>query len=104
MESEPHKRTFMQWPVSVDVYGEHLLKRVQNSIATIAKSIARFEEVVVLVGPENKAEAQEAVGKSIQTWDIPTDDLWCRDSGPTFVRNAKGELAVSEIQFNGWGR
>jgi agmatine deiminase len=103
MESEPHQRTFMQWPVSVDVYGERLLKRVQNSIATIAKSIARFEDVVVLVGQENRAEAQAALDKTIQTWDIPTEDLWCRDSGPTFVRNAKGELAISHIQFNGWG-
>ena len=36
-------------------------------------------------------------------WDIPTDDLWCRDSGPTFVKNQKGELAIAHIRFNGWG-
>jgi agmatine deiminase len=103
MESEPHSRTFMQWPVSVDVYGERLLKRVQESIAHIARSIALFEDVVMLVGAEHKVEAEAALGNSVQTWDIPTDDLWCRDSGPTFVRNAKGELAISHIQFNGWG-
>lgn len=103
MEHEPHQRTFMQWPVSVDVYGEKLLKRVQSSIATIAQAIARFEDVIVLVAPEHQAEARAALGKSIATWDIPTDDLWTRDSGPTFVRNRNGELAVSQIQFNGWG-
>ncbi len=103
MESEPHLRTFMQWPVSVDVYGERLLKRVQSSIAAVAKAIARFEEVVVLVGQDHTAEAQAALGNSVIMWNIPTDDLWCRDSGPTFVRNAKGELAISHIQFNGWG-
>ncbi len=46
-EAQPHTRTFMQWPVSVDVYGERLLARVQAAIAGIAQNIARFEEVVV---------------------------------------------------------
>jgi agmatine deiminase len=36
-------------------------------------------------------------------WDIATNDLWCRDSGPTFVKNDAGELAVAHIRFNGWG-
>ena len=36
-------------------------------------------------------------------WPIPTEDLWCRDSGPTFVVSGSGELAVSELGFNGWG-
>jgi agmatine deiminase len=103
MEPEPHLRTFMQWPVSVEVYGEAFLKRVQNSIVKIARAIAQFEDVIVLASNENQPFANEALGPSVLTWDIPTDDLWCRDSGPTFVRNAKGELAVSHIQFNGWG-
>jgi agmatine deiminase len=103
LESDPHERTFMQWPVSVDVYGDRLLKRVQSSVAEIAKAISKFEEVVLLVAPEHKAQAFGAVGGGVTIWDIATDDLWCRDSGPTFVRNGAGELAVSQIQFNGWG-
>jgi agmatine deiminase len=38
LESAPHERTFMQWPVSVDVYGRKLLGRVQASIALIANT------------------------------------------------------------------
>ena len=34
---------------------------------------------------------------------MPVDDLWARDSGPTFVANAAGQLAVSDLYFNGWG-
>ena len=102
-ESALHARTFMQWPVSMDVYGETLLGRVQAAVANIAQTIARFEEVVVLVGENAAAEAKAMLGGSVKLWNIPTDDLWCRDSGPTFVKNAAGELAVSQIQFNGWG-
>ncbi|MBP8928214.1 MAG: agmatine deiminase family protein [Ottowia sp.] len=34
---------------------------------------------------------------------MPTDDLWCRDSGPSFVFNGKGGIAVTQFNFNGWG-
>ena len=36
MESAPHLRTLMQWPVSVDVYGARDLAAVQTNIVSIA--------------------------------------------------------------------
>jgi agmatine deiminase len=102
-ETVPHLRTFMQWPVSIDVYGERLLKRVQASIAEIAQAISRYEDVIMLVSKDRRSEAAAAIGGGIKTWDVPTDDLWCRDSGPTFVNSANGQQAVSHIAFNGWG-
>jgi agmatine deiminase len=103
LESAPHERTFMQWPVSVDVYGRKLLGRVQASIALIANTIAKYEPVVVLVADAQAAAARKALSANVELWDIPTDDLWCRDSGPTFVKDPTGALAVTHIQFNGWG-
>jgi agmatine deiminase len=35
--------------------------------------------------------------------DIPTDDLWCPDSGPVFVTDDDKRLAVTHLNFNGWG-
>ena len=36
--------------------------------------------------------------------DHPTDDAWCRDHGPIFVRHdATGEVAVTDWGFNAWG-
>lgn len=102
-ESAPHERTIMQWPVSLEVYDRATLLRVQSSIAAIANTIARYEPVAMLVGRSHAAAARKALSGAIELWDIPTDDLWCRDSGPTFVRNGKGELAVAHIAFNGWG-
>jgi agmatine deiminase len=103
LESAPHERTFMQWPVSDDVYGRALLKRVQASIALIANTIARYEPVVMLVADAHAAAARKALSSEIELWNIPTDDLWCRDSGPTFVKDAAGALAVANFHFNGWG-
>ncbi len=103
LESAPHERTFMQWPVSVAVYGDRLLAQVQEKIALIANSVGRFEPVVMLAGAGGAKRARAMTGQNVEIWDVPTDDLWCRDSGPTFVRNSKGRLAVSHIVFNGWG-
>jgi agmatine deiminase len=103
LESAPHERTFMQWPVSVDVYGRALLDRVQASIALIANSIAQYEPIVVLAAATHHAAARKLLSANVELWDIATNDLWCRDSGPTFVKNDAGELAVAHIRFNGWG-
>jgi agmatine deiminase len=35
--------------------------------------------------------------------DIPTDDAWARDVGPTFVRNAAGDVRGVSWKFNAWG-
>ena len=102
-ESAPHARTIMQWPVSLDVYDPAPLKKVQASIALIANMIAKYEPVAMCVGGANAAQARTMLSGAVDLWDIPTDDLWCRDSGPTFVKNATGELAVAHIKFNGWG-
>ena len=103
IESEPHERTFMQWPVSLEVYDRASLAAVQASIADIANTIAQYEPVVMLAGGRHVDGARKLLSGDVEVWDIPTDDLWCRDSGPTFVRNAEGELAIAHIRFNGWG-
>lgn len=103
LESTPHERSFMQWPVSLDVYDKRALSAVQGAIARIANTIAQHEPLVMLADKQHHAAARKMLGQGVELWDVPTDDLWCRDSGPTFVKNAKGELAVSHIKFNGWG-
>lgn len=104
LESELHERTIMQWPVSLDVYDAPSLRDVQKKIALVANTISQFEPVVMLASAAAAKTARAQLGRAVEIWDIPTDDLWCRDSGPTFVKNSKGELAVAHIQFNGWGK
>jgi len=103
LESEPHELTIMQWPVNLDVYDHASLRAVQSAIALLANTISQFEPVAMLVSGAAVREARGLLGQAVEIWDIPTDDLWCRDSGPTFIKNAAGALAVAHIQFNGWG-
>ncbi|QJB70795.1 agmatine deiminase family protein [Parasphingorhabdus halotolerans] len=103
-ESQPHQRTFMQWPVSKIVHPDPVfLDMLQQSIADVANAIAEFESVVMLMDERFEESARRKLSDGIEVWNIPTDDLWCRDAGPCFVRNEAGQLAVRHFNFNGWG-
>jgi agmatine deiminase len=103
-ETDPHERTFMQWPVNRTVQDDaDFLFDLQGTIADIASTIAEFEPVVMLAAAEHHKAIRKRVSGEVELWDIPTDDLWCRDSGPSFVVDGKGGLAVTQFNFNGWG-
>jgi agmatine deiminase len=103
-ETDPHERTFMQWPVNRQVHDDaDFLYDLQGTIADIASTIAEFEPLVMLAASEHHKAIRKRVSGMVELWDIPTDDLWCRDSGPSFVVDGKGGLAVTQFNFNGWG-
>lgn len=103
-EEDRHERTFMQWPVNRQVHPDaYFLDDLQRTIADIANVIAEFEPVTMLIAQSDQRAARKLLTDEIEFWDIPTEDLWCRDSGPLFARQADGTLAISHLQFNGWG-
>jgi len=103
-ETEPHERCFMQWPVSRAVYPDWMfLLEVQKTIARLANSIVDFEPVVMLMDARYQARAKKMLSAQVKIWTVPTEDLWSRDSGPLFVVDGKGGLAIRSLNFNGWG-
>lgn len=103
-EDTRHQRTFMQWPVNRRVYPDPVfLDMAQQTVADIANAISDFEPVTMLAAQGDHAGARSKLGHKVELWDVPTEDLWCRDAGPIFVVDGSGNLAVSHIQFNGWG-
>ena len=105
IEDAPHARTFMQWPVTLDAYNSRAHRdAAQQTIADIANTVAEFEPVTMLMDKRHEASARRKLSDAVEIWDVPTDDLWCRDSGPIFMVDGKGGLAVTSVNFNGWGR
>lgn len=103
-EADPHERTFMQWPVNRAVHDDAVfLELLQAAVADIANTIAEFEPVVMLMDARHEKAARKKLGRRVEVWDVATDDLWCRDSGPLFVTDANKDLAIAHIRFNGWG-
>lgn len=98
--SWPHKRT--TWPGRFEA--------IPGVFARIVASVSRFERVRINCAARLQPRARrlcESAGAAIgrvEFYDHPTDDSWCRDHGPIFVKSrATGEVAVTDWKFNAWG-
>ncbi len=102
-EAAKHKRTWMAFGATKDIWGD-LLPDVQKALARIAKTVAEFEPVTMLVRPADLKLAAKLCGEKVELVEAPLDDLWIRDTGPVFVVSRKGELGAVDLNFNGWGK
>jgi agmatine deiminase len=101
-EWEPHAGCFMGWPSVPRNWGRDL-DGVQADYARVAQAIAAFEPVTMVVDPPAVAEARRRLGSGIEIIELPLNEAWLRDSGPSFVRRSVGGIAGVAWRFNGWG-
>jgi agmatine deiminase len=109
-EWEPHEATWLAWPHNPgDWPGK--FQSIPWLYAEIVRLLTAHERVHLIV--EN-AVAKERVKSMLSragahmdqvtfhAW--PTDRGWTRDSGPIFVRNSEGHVALTDWCFNGWAK
>ncbi len=109
-EWEPHEATWLAWPHErSDWPGK--FSPIQWVYGDIARRLSQVEKVRILVRDELElGRAQRVLVKSgaymeaVQFFTHPTNRSWCRDFCPIFVRNSKGEVAVTDWHFNGWAK
>ncbi|SBV04647.1 agmatine deiminase [Streptomyces sp. Ncost-T6T-1] len=103
IEDDRHTRTWMAWPDRTAIWGGDL-SGVQANIALIARTIAKYEPVVMCANSASAAKARSMCGSSVTVIDsIPVDDCWMRDTGPVFRTDGAGGLDAVGLGFNGWG-
>ncbi len=86
-EWEPQASVWLSWPRNPDTWPGHF-EPVPGEFAQFVRLIAEYEPVNILAGgAEVMAQAQALVGDvpGVTLHDIPTNDAWCRDHGPTFL-------------------
>jgi agmatine deiminase len=100
----PHQATLMAWPTRTrkDFWGP-VFDRAKEDYAAIARAITAFEPVIMVCNPGETREVQDRCGADVEAVEIPIDDSWLRDSGPIFVSDRRGQLAMVHFQFNSWG-
>ncbi len=111
-EWEPHAATWLSWPHNKDTWPfngkyEAMIKQYCNLIGTLAQ----YETVNINVGNsslEKEAKAYLIANgfsnfSNIHFHFLKTNDAWCRDHGPIFVKNKKGEKAITNWIYNAWG-
>jgi agmatine deiminase len=104
-EWEPHAATWLSWPRREKTWPGKF-DRIPGVWAGLAAALAEFEPVQVLAGGEVMAQAQALIGglANVTLHDIPTNDAWLRDNGPTFLAGPAGAPpALVDWDFNAWG-
>jgi agmatine deiminase len=101
-EWEPHGGTLMEYPV---FWKNGDLDAARAEYAAVARAIARFEPVYMLANPGEEAASARSLldGGDVRVAELPHDDAWARDNGPTFVFDEAGDLIAVNWQFNAWG-
>lgn len=103
-EFEPHDGTIVMFPDRPGSWRNDGLSVVDDFRELVCR-IAQDERVYVLCNPRVKLRAEAALSnvQNVILTDIPQDDAWARDTAPTFVRNARGEVRGIDWKFNAWG-
>lgn len=99
-EWQPHARTWMAFPPAV--YGGGSPAVAREAWSAVARAIARFEPVAMVVDPADVDHARALVGDVAEVVIVPLNDAWARDIAPTFVKDGSETVAV-DWEFNGWG-
>src|SRR3990172_6369511 len=109
-EWEKHAATWLGWPHNREdwpgkispipwVYGEMVRKISEDEYVHIVveskKHQQNAERVLIAVGVDLT---------KIKFFILKTDRGWMRDSGPAFIKNDSGEVALANFKFNAWAK
>ncbi len=86
-------------------------KEMEEAYAAFAAAVTKYEDLKVNCLPVSAQERALELFRNagadcsrIEFLPVETNDAWCRDHGPVFVRNLRtGERAALDFQYNAWG-
>ncbi|MFO1468839.1 MAG: agmatine deiminase [Steroidobacteraceae bacterium] len=101
-EYERHTGCWMLWPERCDNWREGA-KPAQAAFAAVATAISLGEPVSVGVSAAQYQNARARLPEQVRVVEISSNDAWVRDTGPTFVVDARGRRRAVDWGFNAWG-
>ncbi|CEK09859.1 agmatine deiminase family protein [Legionella hackeliae] len=102
-EWHSHAACWMAWPCHQETWAAIGFERARRAYALVAKSIAKYEPVIMLVNRGDEDTAKRYCGEDIRIVSLPLNDSWTRDTGCTFLINDSQELAGVDWIHNAWG-
>ena len=108
-EWAPQSAVWLSWPLSDRIWPGGLTD-IQETFAHIAAAISEHETCRINADPAHHDTIRKSLARakanlaSVELYPHPTNDVWCRDHGPIFVKHRDtGELAITDWGFNAWG-
>lgn len=108
-EWEPHEATWLSWPHADGISFPGRYRHVIPTFVQMAEALAESEIVRINVKtPLQEAEVRKLLAgappERVEFHHIPTNEPWCRDHGPIFLRRKKApRVAAANFGFNAWG-
>lgn len=108
-EWEPQTAVWLSWPHKRASWPGRF-RPIPKVFARIVAEISRRQLVRINAATALQPAAKRlcaAAGadmRQVRFHNHPTDDAWCRDHGPIFIRNdSTGEVALTDWAYNAWG-
>ncbi|MGC1481205.1 MAG: agmatine deiminase family protein [Chthoniobacterales bacterium] len=108
-EWEPHEATWLSWPHPEGISFPGCYDRVIPTFVEMVEALAESETVRINVRDTEQEQTVRrlltgAPADRIEFHGIPTNEPWCRDHGPIFIRREKEpQLAIIDFGYNAWG-
>src|SRR6266550_164441 len=126
-EWEPHTATWLSWPRREGISFPDSFNRVMPALRAMVEALIESEQVCInICNGAHQAQAREVLRglpmEQISFHLVPTNEPWCRDHGPIFLRRdgrwgrlapepgrtgrregAPAPLAVVDWDYNAWG-
>lgn len=108
-EWEPHAATWFSWPRPEGISFPDAYESILPALIKMIDALRESEAVNINV-PD--ADVEHMVRKQLSSIDIrhvtfrhiPTNECWCRDHGPIFVkRDSDQSIAIVDWDYNAWG-
>ena len=109
-EWERHEATWISWPHADGQSFPESYDRVVPTLVKMASVLAESE--ILRINISSSEQENEVRGhlsavapmERIEFHNNPTNEPWCRDHGPIFVKRALApQLAVNDFGYNAWG-
>lgn len=109
-EWEPHQATWLSWPHNPTTWPGRRT-HIQKLVARLAALLSQSETVHINIPTPSTIESVRALldaasaHNTVQLHILPTDDVWCRDYGATFVTTTADTPTLRALnwEYNGWG-
>lgn len=105
-EWERHEATWISWPHNENTWPGKFTN-IPYVTERMVRILAEVEHVHILGGtPGSFLQARQFLSdvQNVTVHDIPTNDTWIRDFGPTFLLSRDGtKLGAARWRFNAWG-
>jgi agmatine deiminase len=109
-EWAPHAATWLAWPHNPQDW-PNKFQPIPWVYCEIVRYLSQVEDVHILVQDEtaekratNMLRRQGANLARLHFHCWRTDRVWLRDSGPIFVKNLDGDVALTNWKFNAWAK